>query len=128
MDSNRPGSKDSLRMIEWTAESEEDARPAQARASLQAFRERRKRPRLNPSLTALVSEELRAIPFVNASATPLPEAVESSTEFAWLEFDAAQVQIDLSTEAGRKEYAALRGVRLTGTNWPAFQATASGEF
>ncbi|HEY4069433.1 MAG TPA: hypothetical protein VGM74_21175 [Burkholderiaceae bacterium] len=82
---------------------------------------------MNPAATPVANEALRPIPFENVSATPLPEAVESSTEFAWLEFDAAQVQIDLSTEAGRKEYAALRGVRLTGAHWPAFQATSSGE-
>ena len=51
--------------------------------------------------------DLRPIPFEAFSVTPLPETWESDTEFAWLEFDAATVSMDLATQTGRAEYAEL---------------------
>ncbi|MEP7297495.1 MAG: hypothetical protein ABI702_15020 [Burkholderiales bacterium] len=92
----------SLRMIDWELSAED--LPASKRAttgrlrSAAAGRESAAKP---------ANSDLRAIPFEPFAATPLPEIWESDTEFAWLEFDAATVSMDLATRTGQAEYAEL---------------------
>jgi len=94
--------KSSLRMIDWelsSADLQVSERGATERPRPLAVDRKR--------MGGAAGSDLRAIPFELVAATPLPEMWESDTEFAWLEFDAATVSMDLATRTGQAEYAEL---------------------